>query len=121
MINEAGEKTAVIIPIQEWEQILAWYQQSAKYQELKNGLKDAFAEVKAIEAGERPKRSLDGLLEETKPNVLEAVTEIKPAKPLEEIVKEQNYKPISYQEFRALADKVQMEEPIEDLLAMLTK
>ena len=30
-------------------------------------------------------------------------------------------KPISYKEFRELADQLELEEPIEELLAMLTK
>ena len=56
-----------------------------------------------------------------KPNVLDAVKPIRTNVSLEQIMEEQNYKPISYKEFRELADQLELKEPIEELLAMLTK
>ena len=40
---------------------------------------------------------------------------------LEEIDKEQGYKSVSYNKFRSDADKLQIEEPIEELLSDLTQ
>lgn len=37
----------------------------------------------------------------------------------EEILKQQNYKPISYEEFRAKADKIEWEHSLDELLAAL--
>ncbi|MEM8523707.1 MAG: hypothetical protein AAGG68_03640 [Bacteroidota bacterium] len=66
LINESGERTAVIIPIKEWDSILQWYKTTTEYQELKKDLKGAFEEVKQIEKGEEAKRSLDNLFDEQK-------------------------------------------------------
>ena len=55
------------------------------------------------------------------PNVFDAVKQIRSNISLEQIMEEQNYKPISYDEFRKLADKLEIEEPIEELLGLLTK
>ena len=54
-------------------------------------------------------------------NVDLAVKPIRSNLSLEEIDKEQNYNPVSYEKFRADADKLGINEPIEELLAMLTK
>ena len=54
-------------------------------------------------------------------NVDLAVKPIRSNVSLEEIDKEQNYSPVSYLEFRKDADKLDIEEPIEELLTMLTK
>ncbi len=54
-------------------------------------------------------------------NVDLAVKPIRSNVSLEEIDKEQNYSPVSYLKFREDADKLAIEEPIEELLAMLTK
>lgn len=40
---------------------------------------------------------------------------------IEEMIKEQNYKPISKDKFFEKASRIKIEEPIEDLLEMLTK
>ncbi len=40
---------------------------------------------------------------------------------IEEMIKEQNYKPISRDKFFEKASRIRIEEPIEDLLEMLTK
>ena len=51
----------------------------------------------------------------------DAVTKVRPAPTLEEIKKAQNYKRITYAEWRALADKIEWNETLEELLAALTK
>lgn len=38
---------------------------------------------------------------------------------VEELAKEQNYKPITFDEFKAMAKKIDIQEPIEELQAML--
>jgi hypothetical protein len=40
---------------------------------------------------------------------------------IEEMIEQQNYKPIEREAFFAKAKKIDIQEPIEDLLAMLTK
>lgn len=40
---------------------------------------------------------------------------------IEEMIEQQNYQPIQREAFFAKAKKINIEEPIEDLLAMLTK
>lgn len=47
---------------------------------------------------------------------MEAVRPIRESVSLEEIMAEQNYKPVSYEEFRAKADEIEWEEPLEELL-----
>ena len=56
-----------------------------------------------------------------KPNIVDAIKPVRKNVTLEQLKQEQNYQPVSYQEFRQLADKIEIEEPIEELLAMLTK
>lgn len=59
-----------------------------------------------------------------KNNQLKLSKAIKPIRTnvtLEQLKKEQNYQAISYEEFRQLADKIEIKEPIEELLGMLTK
>jgi len=55
----------------------------------------------------------------SKPNIEEAITEITEGLTYKQILKEQNYKPISYNEFRELADQIEWEHSLEELLAEL--
>lgn len=55
------------------------------------------------------------------PSFLEAISIPKKFRSIEEIKKEQNYQPIDKEEFFRQVRKLNIEEPIEDLLAMLTK
>jgi len=55
------------------------------------------------------------------PGITDAIKPIRKNVSLEQLKNEQNYQPVSYEAFRQLADKVEIEEPIEELLAMLTK
>lgn len=55
------------------------------------------------------------------PKLSNAIKPIRTNVTLEQLKKEQNYQAISYEEFRQLADKIEIKEPIEELLGMLTK
>ncbi len=61
------------------------------------------------------------ITEKPKLNVMDAVKPIRSNVSLEEIMAEQNYKPVSYKEFRKIADQLELKEPIEELLALLSK
>lgn len=53
------------------------------------------------------------------PDIKDAIIEIREGVSFKEILAEQNYKPISYDEFRELADKIEWEHSLEELLAEL--
>ena len=57
---------------------------------------------------------------EKKPNPFDAVKPIRENVSLEQLMEEQNYKPIDYATFRNLAKKVELDDPIDELLAGLT-
>lgn len=54
-----------------------------------------------------------------KPDIKDAIIEIREGISYKEILAEQNYKPISYGEFRELADEIEWEHSLEELLAEL--
>jgi hypothetical protein len=54
-----------------------------------------------------------------KPNIQDAIVEITEGLTYKQILEEQNYKPITYNEFRALADQIEWEHSLEELLAEL--
>jgi len=54
-----------------------------------------------------------------KHNIKDAIIEIREGVSYKEILAEQNYQPISYNEFRELADKIEWEHSLEELLAEL--
>lgn len=75
-----------------------------------------------IEALKRIEKQAINIKEETeKPHVFDAVKPIRENVTLEQIVAEQNYKPISYQAFRKKADRIEWDDSLEELLEMLTK
>lgn len=55
------------------------------------------------------------------PLFMKGVKPIRENVTLEQIMAEQDYKPISYQEFRKLADKIEWEESLDELLEALSK
>jgi len=55
------------------------------------------------------------------PDIQHAVKPIQSNVSLEDIKKEQNYQPISYKEFRVMADELNWDESVEELLLMLSK
>lgn len=66
---------------------------------------------KELEKGEYTSRN--------KPNIQDAIVEIKEGVSFKQILEEQNYKPISYEEFRNMADEIEWEHSLEELLAEL--
>jgi len=52
---------------------------------------------------------------------LKAVKPVRKGVSLEQMMEEQNYKPITYQEFRAKADNLEWNETLEELLEALKK
>ncbi|MDX2301922.1 MAG: hypothetical protein NW226_03940 [Microscillaceae bacterium] len=62
LTDEKGEKIAVQIPIQVWENFLADYTHLLQYQYLKNGLQEAFQEWEDIKAGKKTAISLNDFL-----------------------------------------------------------
>ena len=70
---------------------------------------------------ERTASELTEKIEEDSPNVNLAVRPILSNISLDEIDKKQGYSPVSYEKFRKDADKLNLEEPVEELLTLLTK
>lgn len=58
---------------------------------------------------------------ESKPSFWEAVEPIREGVSFQQLLKEQHYQPLTFEEFTELAKEVQIEEPIEELLLLLTK
>jgi hypothetical protein len=56
-----------------------------------------------------------------KPSFWDAVKPIRKGVPFEQLLAEQGYKPLTYEAFRSKADEVDMQESVEELLALLTK
>jgi len=52
-----------------------------------------------------------------KPDIQQAVKPIRTNVSLEDIEAAQNYQPISYEEFRKIADELDMKESVEELLS----
>jgi len=61
----------------------------------------------------------DNLKSDLKPNIQDSVTEITEGLTYKQILEEQNYKPITYEEFRELADQIEWDHSLEELLAEL--
>lgn len=66
------------------------------------------AQFEAFIAVDTDVEVLENMMQPTRPHVTVA-----------ELVKEQNYQPIPREEFYKLADELDIQEPIEDLLKML--
>ena len=64
VIDEFGNKKAVLIPFQEWEQFKKEVQAFFECKEQKESLKKAFIEVEKIKKGELPKRTMQQFLDE---------------------------------------------------------
>lgn len=54
-----------------------------------------------------------------KPKLEDAIVEIREGVTYQQILAEQNYKPMSYEEFRELADQIEWEHSLDELLAVL--
>ena len=62
---------------------------------------------------------LDDFGSSPKPNIQDAIVEITEGLTYKQILEEQNYKPITYNDFRELADQIEWEHSLEELLAEL--
>ena len=60
--NEHGLKTAVQIPLQEWQELLKEYAYFKQYATLKQGLTEAFQEIQEIESGKTSGKTLQEFL-----------------------------------------------------------
>jgi len=88
------------------------------YKELKAGLKTAFLEVEAIKKGGLSRKTLEEFLAEF-PDIQEVIMKIEEEADYDNILKEQNYQPITYEKFRALADDIEWEHSLDEMLAVL--
>ncbi|MEN0049880.1 MAG: hypothetical protein AAF806_22655 [Bacteroidota bacterium] len=61
LVDQKGEKTSVVVPIEEWNHLFEWYKTTTDFQPLRSGLKSAFDEVEAVEKGAQPKRGFSEL------------------------------------------------------------
>jgi len=94
--------------------------------DIRNKKFDLIEFIKNIEDSsllDKIERTIIKLNEDAQPltDIEKAVKPIRTNVTLDQIDQEQSYTPFNYKEFRALADALELEEPIEDLLEMLTK
>lgn len=61
IIDHLGNRTAALVPIEEWERLLSFYQQ---HDEVKASLQRSATEVKRIKAGELEPLDIEELLDE---------------------------------------------------------
>ncbi|MEM8529132.1 MAG: hypothetical protein AAGG68_31160 [Bacteroidota bacterium] len=61
LTNEQGSKTAALVPIKEWEKIIAFYEY---YTEIGDSIKRGFQDVKAIKSGKKQTKSISTFLDE---------------------------------------------------------
>lgn len=64
LTDAVGDKKAVIIPIEDWQQLMEWYSQTEEYQTTKRRLYESFKEIEQMEKGEASLRTLDDLFDE---------------------------------------------------------
>lgn len=79
-----------------------------------NKLKLIYQNVEEVD-----KSSVDSALSEKRLDFRDAAVEIREGVSYEQILHEQDYQPISYQEFRALADQIEWEHSLKELLEAL--
>lgn len=115
--NPSGKKV-VVIPLEEWEKIQQELNELRTYKEVKSGLKTALLEVEAIKNSKLPRKTLKEFLAEV-PDIQDAIVEIEEEVDYNKILKAQNYKPITYEKFRALADGIEWEHSLDEMLATL--
>ncbi len=101
--NSSGKKV-VVIPLEEWENI----QQDMKELE----------EYRAMKSGELEKK-ISKSFSSKSPDIREAIVEIEENVDYERILSEQNYQAITYEKFRTLADDIEWEHSLDEMLAAL--
>lgn len=65
LTDERGVKTAVQIPFDEWRQFIKEYEHLKQYSTLKQGISDAFEEIRDIESGNTTFITLQEFLNES--------------------------------------------------------
>jgi len=118
MTTDPSGNPTVMVPLAEWEKIQQELKEWSAYKELKAGLKTAFLEVEAIKKGELSRKTLEEFLAEF-PDIQEVIVKIEEEADYDNILKEQNYQPITYEKFRALADDIEWEHSLDEMLAVL--
>lgn len=68
---------------------------------------------------EMDKSSVEPEVSDKRLDFRDAAVEIREGVSYEDILREQDYQPVSYQEFRALADQIEWEHSLEELLEAL--
>jgi len=64
VVDESGNKKAVMIPFAEWEDFQNELSEFFEYKKLKERLRKAFDEVQQIQSGELPRRTMQNFLDE---------------------------------------------------------
>jgi|GEM_PF-1948430 len=118
MTTDPSGNPTVMVPLAEWEKIQQELKEWSAYKELKAGLKTAFLEVEAIKKGGLSRKTLEEFLAEF-PDIQEVIVKIEEEADYDNILKEQNYQPITYEKFRALADDIEWEHSLDEMLAVL--
>ncbi len=62
--DATGKQTAVMIPIEAWKEISEHLPTLLQYMTLRESLLEGFKEVKRIQRGEKPMKTLDDFLKE---------------------------------------------------------
>ncbi|HHG86456.1 MAG TPA: hypothetical protein ENJ82_17020 [Bacteroidetes bacterium] len=79
-----------------------------------NKLEKIYRDIEGITSN-----SNDGINLSKKSNLEDAIVKIREGVTYQQILEEQNYKPINFTEFRKLADQIEWEHSLDELLAIL--
>ena len=89
--------------------------------DIKMSIINIISRIDDVDKLERIRNELENNENESdkQPNFRDAIVEVTEGVTYRQILDEQNYKPITYGEFRALADQIEWEHSLEELLAEL--
>ena len=89
--------------------------------DIKMGIINIISKIDDVDRLERIYKSIkrDDFEHTPKPNIQDATVEITEGLTYKQILEEQNYEPITYNEFRELADQIEWEHSLDELLAEL--
>lgn len=94
---------------------------AATANDIKMNIIKMITQINDISELERIYSSIEKEVEETnkKLKLEDAIIELRENISYQEVLSEQNYQPINYQDFRELADEIEWEHSLEELLAEL--
>lgn len=94
---------------------------AATTNDIKMNIIKMITQINDISELERIYSSIEKEVEETnkKLKLEDAIIELRENISYQEVLSEQNYQPINYQDFRELADEIEWEHSLEELLAEL--